>query len=213
MICRLRRVPENLIGPAAIVVTMDGSNWLRPLLGFPDRIGLSGEGILRTEGRVHEALAVLNAAYESGIRYYDSAPANAQSEEDQGIFLSENPKAKDAAFQAGKSAQRTAHGAAEALARTLQRTKRDRLGLWQMHDIRDKMDLAALEGDGGALREFIHARETGIVRGIGVTGHHNPKVLVHAVSGWDIDAVLLPVNLVEATIGGFIDRVIPAARE
>ncbi len=192
---------------------MSGNNRLRSLLGFPDRIGLGGEGILRTEGRVNEALAVLKAAYESGIRYYDSAPAYAQSEEYQGIFWSENPRARDTSVQAGKSAHRDARGAVEDLARTLQRTRRDRLGLWQVHDIRDKADLAALEGTDGALNEFIHARETGLARGIGVTGHHNPKILLQAVSRWDIDAVLLPVNPVEAAIGGFIDRVIPAARE
>ncbi|MDD1701298.1 MAG: aldo/keto reductase, partial [Methanoregula sp.] len=47
----------------------------------------------------------------------------------------------------------------------------------------------------------------------GVTGHHNPAVLLHAVTHWDIDSVLLPVNPVESAIGGFLDRVIPAARE
>ena len=57
------------------------------------------------------------------------------------------------------------------------------------------------------------AAETGTVRGIGVTGHHDPEVLLHAVTHWDIDSVLLPVNPVESAIGGFLDRVIPAARE
>jgi hypothetical protein len=46
-----------------------------------------------------------------------------------------------------------------------------------------------------------------------VTGHHDPAVLLRAVTHWDVDAVLLPVNPVEAVIGGFIDGVIPAARE
>jgi len=47
----------------------------------------------------------------------------------------------------------------------------------------------------------------------GLTGHHDPAVLLHAVSHWDIDSVLLPVSPVESAIGGFLDRVIPAARE
>ncbi len=51
------------------------NNRLRILIGNQERIGLGGEGVLRTEGRNPEARAMLNAAYEAGIRYYDSAPA------------------------------------------------------------------------------------------------------------------------------------------
>ncbi len=90
---------------------------------------------------------------------------------------------------------------------------RDHLGLWQIHDVRDTRDIREIEGSGGALRSFYHARDTGIARGIGVTGHHDPSILLHAVRNWDIDSVLLPVNPVEAAIGGFLDQVIPAARE
>lgn len=96
---------------------------------------------------------------------------------------------------------------------TLSRLGRDHLGLWQIHDIRDEDDIHQLEGRGGALRTFYNARETGAARGIGVTGHHDPAILLHAVTNWDVDAVLLPINPVEAAIGGFLDRVVPAARE
>ncbi|MDP3565062.1 MAG: aldo/keto reductase, partial [Methanoregula sp.] len=78
---------------------------------------------------------------------------------------------------------------------------------------RDEDDIQRLEGCGGALRSFYKARETGTTLGIGVTGHHDPAILLHAVTNWDVDAVLLPVNPVESAIGGFIDQVIPAARE
>lgn len=46
-----------------------------------------------------------------------------------------------------------------------------------------------------------------------MTGHHDPAILLHTVTNWDVDSVLLPVSPVEAAIGGFTDRVIPAARE
>ena len=177
------------------------------------RIGLGGEGVLRTEGREQEALAVLDAAYDSGIRYFDSAPAYAGSERYQGLYWTRHLDHRAASFQAGKSAQREGSRAESDLARTLSRTGRDHLGLWQIHDVRTLMDVRQLEKPGGALHAFIGARETGTARGIGVTGHHDPSVLLHAVTHWDVDAVLLPVNPVEAVVGGFLDRVIPAARE
>jgi aryl-alcohol dehydrogenase-like predicted oxidoreductase len=192
---------------------MAGNNRFRNLTGIQHRVGLGGEGVLRTEGRSGEALAVLTAAYEAGIRYYDSAPAYAGSERYYGLFWAQHAEKKDLTFQTSKSGQRSAYRASEDLAETLTRMGRDHLGLWQIHDVRDAADIREIEGPGGALLAFYHARETGTVRGIGVTGHYDPAVLLHAVTHWDIDTVLLPVNPVEAAIGGFTDHVIPAARE
>lgn len=187
---------------------------LRALVGGNSRIGLGGEGVLRTDGRASEARAMLGAAYDAGIRYFDSAPAYAGSEQYLGNFWSEFPRRIPDTFQTSKSAERSAEGAKRDLARSLSRLCRDQLGLWQIHDIRTRADVREIEGPGGALSAFYAARETGTVRGIGVTGHHDPEILLYAVSAWDIDAVLLPVNPVEAALGGgFISRVIPAARE
>jgi aryl-alcohol dehydrogenase-like predicted oxidoreductase len=194
-------------------IRMTGGSRLRLLFGSPARIGLGGEGVLRTEGKDREAQAVLSAAYESGIRYFDTAPAYAGSEQYLGRFWKTYPARIPDTFQTSKSAQRDSAGAAADLRRTLARLGRDQLGLWQIHDVRDKDDTRRIEGPEGALRAFIEARDTGTVRGIGVTGHQDPAILLHAVSHWDVDAVLLPVNPVEAVIGGFLDTVIPAARE
>ncbi|KUG14839.1 aldo/keto reductase [hydrocarbon metagenome] len=196
-----------------MLLIMAAHSRLRALLGSPYRVGLGGEGVLRTMGREEEADRMLTAAYEAGIRYYDAAPAYAGSERYQGRFWGKHPERKDETFQASKSAQRDGAGAAADLARTLSLLQRDHLGLWQVHDLRDRGDIRELEGRDGALRTFYEAREAGTVRGIGVTGHHDPAILLHAVTSWDVDAVLLPVNPVERAIGGFLDQVIPAARE
>ncbi len=192
---------------------MAGNSRLRKLIGSQERIGLGGEGVLRTEGRRREALAMLTAAYDAGIRYYDSAPAYAGSERYYGHFWEQHPERKELTFQTSKSGRRNADGASDDLAGTINRMGRDHLGLWQIHDVRDNADIREIEEPGGALQAFYEARETGTVRGIGVTGHYDPSVLLHAVTHWDIDSVLLPVNPVEAAIGGFSDQVIPAARE
>jgi len=191
---------------------MAGSR-LRALVGGTFRIGLGGEGILRTGGRDREAAAMLEAAYESGIRYFDSAPAYAESEEYLGRFWRKYPARIGGTFQSSKSARRDRAGAESDLRRTLRRLGRDRLGLWQIHDLRTEVDLRQIAGKDGAWQAFADARDTGSVRGIGVTGHHDPAILLTAVTSWDVDAVLLPVNPVEAVLGGFSDTVIPAARE
>jgi predicted aldo/keto reductase-like oxidoreductase len=201
------------IAKAGKFVSMAANSRLRTLIGSSDRVGLGGEGILRTEGKVTLALAMLKAAYESGIRYYDSAPAYAGSEEYYGRYWAQNPSGRDATFQSSKSAQRDAAGAFEDLTNTLSHMGRDHLGLWQIHDVRSKNDIRQIEDPDGALHAFTSARETGMVKGIGVTGHYDPAILLHAVSEWDIDSVLLPINPIEGAIGGFDDKVIAAARE
>jgi aryl-alcohol dehydrogenase-like predicted oxidoreductase len=192
---------------------MAAASRLRSILPGRIRVGLGGEGVLRTEGKDPEAQAMLLAAYQSGIRYFDSAPAYAGSEQYLGRFWNRHPAWTTESFQTSKSAERSEEGALADLDRTLSRIGRNHLGLWQIHDVRNRDDLRRIEGPGGAFRAFAHARDTGQVRGIGVTGHHDPAILLHAVTHWDVDAVLLPVNPVEAVIGGFLDQVIPAARE
>jgi predicted aldo/keto reductase-like oxidoreductase len=209
----LNRYPQGLLVVGFVRDVMQGNNRLRVLIGNSPRVGLGGEGVLRTEGRDNEAVAVIAAAFDGGIRYFDSAPAYAGSERYQGIYWSHHPEQKSVTFQAGKSAQRDAEGARVDLSRSLDRLGRDHIDLWQIHDLRSKEDLRRIEGDGGALAEFYRARDEGTVRAVGATGHHDPSILLHAVRNWDIDSVLLPVNPVEAVIGGFTDKVIHAARE
>jgi predicted aldo/keto reductase-like oxidoreductase len=70
-----------------------------------------------------------------------------------------------------------------------------------------------ISGARGALQAFVHAKATGKVRAIGVTGHHDPRILTQAVRQWPIDTVMLPVNPVEEILGGFLTETLPAARE
>jgi aryl-alcohol dehydrogenase-like predicted oxidoreductase len=56
----------------------------------------------------------------------------------------------------------------------------DHLDLWQIHDIRTIEDIEEVEGPGGALEAFIEAKDTGLTKFIGVTGHHDPRILERA---------------------------------
>ena len=177
------------------------------------RVGLGGEGILRTHDHGDGARAVIETALEEGFLYFDSAPAYAGSEDYYGSVWKKRPEARQGVFQASKSAKRTRDGALRDLERTFERMGVSRLDLWQIHDVRTLEDLQALEKPGGALHGFLEAKASGMTRYIGVTGHHDPAVLTEAVTRWPLDAVLLPVNPVEALVGGFLDETLPAAAE
>ena len=177
------------------------------------QVGLGGEGVLRTFGRSQEARAVIEEAAGQGITYFDTAPAYSGSQSYYGSFWRSHAPLRASIFQTSKSAERSYEGARADLKDSLSTLGLDRLDLWQIHDIRSRQDIEDIEGPGGALQAFLEARDAGLVRFLGVTGHHDPSILLYAVENWPVDSVLLPVNPAEAILGGFLDRVMPAAMD
>ena len=177
------------------------------------KVGLGGEGILRTHGRTAKAREVIQAAINYGITYFDSARVYADSEVYYGTVWCELPEMRSAIFQASKSASRDRAGALADLEETLARLGTGYLDLWQIHDIRTEEDLKTISGPGGALEAFVEARSSRKVRFIGVTGHHDPVILTKALKDWPVDAVMMPVNPVEGVLGGFLTSTLPAAKK
>lgn len=176
------------------------------------RFGLGGEGVLRTQACEAEADRVIDAALAAGVSYFDSAHAYADSEAYYGRRWASDPEARARVFITSKSACRDAAGARRDLALTLQRLRVEHIDLWQIHDVRKVGELAQLTRPGGALEAFLEAKAAGTVRHIGVTGHHDPEVLLKAVRELPVETVLLPVNPAEGALGGFLSAVIPEAR-
>lgn len=189
-------IPTRVFGKTGIKVTVTG---------------LGGEGILRTYGQEGEAWGVIREAVDQGISYFDCARAYAGSEMYYGQVWSRHPEDRARIFQAGKSGSRSKNGALADLDQTLKNMDIDYLDLWQIHDVRTKEDLEVISGPGGALEAFMEAKANGKTRFIGVTGHHDPKILEKAIREWPVDSVMMPVNPVEAALGGFMDSVLPAA--
>lgn len=91
--------------------------------------------------------------------------------------------------------------------------KTDHLDLWQVHDVRTSADVEKIFAIGGAIEAFVEAKEKGMVRFIGVTGHHDPAVLCTCIERFPFDTVLLPVNPAEPAHRNFMQQVIPLAQE
>jgi aryl-alcohol dehydrogenase-like predicted oxidoreductase len=173
-------------------------------------LGLGGEGILRTTGYEREAYDLINKAIDLGITYLESARAYSGSESYYGKALRERRKE---IFLASKSHARNKKGALQHLGETLKNMKTDHLDLWQVHDVRTKEDVDEIFGPEGALEAFQEAREKGLVRFLGVTGHHDPGILLGCIEMFQFDTVLIPVNPAEPGYKNFIAEVIPVAKE
>jgi aryl-alcohol dehydrogenase-like predicted oxidoreductase len=188
-------IPRRALGRTGVDVTV---------------LGLGGEGILRTYGEEEGAYRLINRALDLGINYCESARAYSGSESYYGLALRE--RRKDV-FLTSKSHARTKQGALTHLHESLTAMKTDHLDLWQVHDVRTEGDVEEIFRGGGAIEAFIEAKEKGFTRFIGVTGHHDPAVLLQCMERFAFDTVLMPVNPAEQTQGGFIRDVLPMARE
>ncbi len=153
---------------------------------------------------------MIETALAGGLTYFESARAYAGSEHYYGATLGTR---RSDIFLASKAHDRSRSGALAMLETTLRALGTDVLDLWQLHDVREAGEVDALEDPGGAYAAFVEAKARGLVRFIGVTGHHDPAVLRAALERVPFDAVLLPVNPAEGALpDGFERTVIPAAR-
>jgi predicted aldo/keto reductase-like oxidoreductase len=159
------------------------------------QFGLGGEGVLRTHGRMAEAVAVIHRALDQGVTYCDTSPVYASSVDYYGAALGER---RNQVFLASKTHDRTRDGSLRLLDESLKRLRTNHLDLWQLHDLRTTSDLKVIFGRGGALEALVQARDEGLVRFLGATGHHDPTILLEAMRRFDFDTVLVALNAADA---------------
>ena len=171
-----RSIPRRPLGKTGVEVSI---------------FALGGEGILRTRGRTAAAARVIERALDEGVTYCDTAPAYADSLDYYGASLGER---REGIFLASKTHDRTRDGSLRLLDDSLRRLRTDRLDLWQLHDLRTADDLRRIFAKDGALEALLRAREEGRTRFLGITGHHDPAILLEAMRRFDFDTVLVALN-------------------
>ncbi len=128
-----------------------------------------------------------------GINHIDTAASYGKAEILLGPWLKHNRKT---VFLATKTEKRTRTEAREELHRSLDRMQVDSVDLWQMHVLIRDDDWETAMGEGGALEAFVEARDEGLVKWLGVTGHETvvPRQHLRSLERFDFDTVLLPWN-------------------
>jgi len=146
-------------------------------------------------GRATQAKAdqILELLFEYGINHIDTAASYFDSELRIGPWMAQH---RDKFFLATKTEQRTYAGALAELEQSRQRLGVDVIDLWQMHLLVDEADWQTAMGPDGALKAFIEARDKGLVRFLGVTGHgtHVAQMHLRSLARHDFASVLLPYN-------------------
>jgi len=141
-----------------------------------------------------EADELIEEALEVGVNHFDLAPTYGDCE----IRIAPSlKKYRDRIFLACKTTKRTREEAHQELLNSLRRTGADFFDLYQFHALDSPEDLDRVLGPGGAMEAFIEAKEKGLIKYIGITGHR-ADVQVEALKRFDFDTVMIPVNHVTA---------------
>ncbi|MBI4353769.1 MAG: aldo/keto reductase [Candidatus Omnitrophica bacterium] len=180
---------------------------------YPTIIGLGGEGILRTTGRMKEAVPVIRRALELGITYFDTAPAYQQSQDYLGEALGGDEGDRPKIILASKTHERTRDGSLTLLENSLKRLRTDHLDVWQLHDLRSVEDLDELFARDGAIHAVEQAKAQGLIRFVGITGHYDPDVLVEGLKRYPFDTVMCSLNVADPHRLPFQTSIVPEANQ
>ncbi len=155
------------------------------------RVIFGGASLARVSQDVADrALEVL---LRHGVNHLDVAASYGDAELRLRPWLREHP---GRFFLATKTGARAAAAAREELDRSLDRLGVDHVDLWQLHSLADPIEWDTALSPGGAIEAAIEARQQGLVRWIGITGHgvQIAATIRRSLSRFDFDSILVPCN-------------------
>jgi aryl-alcohol dehydrogenase-like predicted oxidoreductase len=194
----IKSMPERILGKTQISL---------PVLG----LGGAGQTPISYKEQEAEAIALIEKALALGIKYYDTAASYGPSEERLGKVL---PTYRDRIYLNSKTAARDYDGAWRELENSLKRLKTDYLDSWQLHHVSFTDELETIFSDQGAIKAVEEAKEQGLIKFSGITGHHEPDVIAEGLRRYDFDTTLISLNAADAHHPRpFSSTVLPVARE
>src|SRR5438094_3207087 len=143
-----------------------------------------------------DAERTLETLLEHGVNHIDTAASYGDSELRVAPWLARHA---DRFFLATKTGKRDYAAAREQIRRSLDRLGVDRIDLLQLHNLVDVIEWEFALREGGALDAAVEARDEGIIRFIGVTGHGLTVANMHlrSLERFPFDSVLLPYSYVQ----------------
>ena len=152
-------------------------------------------GFAFSEVDQEEADDAMELVIEAGVNHIDVAPTYGDAEERLGPWLA---RERDRFFVGCKTMERTKDGAAREMRESLERLQIDAFDLYQLHAVTSMEDLDEATGPDSALEAIVQARDEGLTRFVGITGHglDAPGVFLEALTRFDFDSVLFPINFV-----------------
>ncbi|MBI1929713.1 aldo/keto reductase [Candidatus Poribacteria bacterium] len=193
----VKKLPHRILGRTGVSVSA---------LGF----GAAPLGISRADATFFER--TLHEAIDLGINYIDVAPAYGDGEEKLGPVIKER---RDEVFLVTKTLLREPRTQDEALRQlneSLKKLQTDCLDLVHLHNVGNFTPEESL-GPNGGLKGLLQAKQEGLLRFIGISGHVKPLKFIPLLETGEVDVVMPALNFVDGHTYGFESKVLPLARK
>ena len=165
-------------------------------------------GIMLNDNTQKFANEFVAKAYDAGINYFDISPEYGNAQEKLGLAF--RPY-RDRCFLACKTQKRDSTEAEKQLNESLKAFNTDHFDLYQLHALSSVEEVEKAFAPGGAMEVFIRAREQGKVRFLGFSAH-NVEAALLAMTKFEFDTILFPINFNCWNSGDFGPQVFVVAR-
>ncbi len=159
---------------------------------------------------IAEGAKIVEASIDEGINYIDCASTYGDAEEKVGEVMKTRRKE---VILTTKTLERDKDDAWEEINRSLERLKTDYVDLLQIHSINRMEELDRITGKNGSLAAVVRAKEEGLCKHVGITGHTRPTVLAEALKRYPFETALVPLSSTDKLINDFGDVLFPLARQ
>ena len=204
-----RPLPSNPRTPAAMPTRNLGRT------GYSvGAFSLGGQAAVEQPDNAAAAVAIVEKALDLGVNYIDTAARyGGDSPWSQTYIGQVMRRRRGEAFLATKTHDRTRDGSLKLLEQSLKLLQTDHLDLWQVHNLQTMEQVEQIFRPDGAVKALQEAKEQGIARHIGVTGHADPAVLIEAITRFPFDTILLALNAADPHHLSFREKLLPLAVE
>jgi len=199
----------------------------RPFGATGESVGIYSLGAQATVEQVgmrDQALAIVNKCIDLGINYIDTSAwygMDGNSGEGDHLrgtserFVGEVMKTRrKEVFLATKTHDRSYDGAMRHLESSLKNLQTDVIDLWQIHNVGGRVeDFDMVFSEEGCMRALLKAKDEGVVRFLGFSGHQDPDPMKDLMDRYDFDAVLMALNAADKHHNSFIEKLLPSAVE
>jgi len=185
---------------------------------------LGAQATVEQVGMREQALAIVNKCIDLGINYIDTSAwygMDGNSSEGDHLrgtserFVGEVMKTRrKEVFLATKTHDRSYDGAMRHLESSLKNLQTDVIDLWQIHNVGGRVeDFNMVFSEEGCMKALLKAKDEGVVRFLGFSGHQDPDPMKDLMDRYDFDAVLMALNAADKHHNSFIEKLLPSAVE
>jgi len=175
---------------------------------------LGGQAAVEQPNNEAVAVPIVERALDLGVNYIDTSARYGGAERWSERYIGQVMKRRRSeAFLATKTHDRTRDGSLKLLEKSLELLQTDHVDLWQIHNLSKKEEVEQIFAADGAVQALVKAREQGMVRFLGVTGHADPTALVEAIRRFPFDTVLMALNAADPHHLSFEKELLPFAVE